>query len=229
MLYQKIYILPADSPPLFARHSGANILEGGEPLDLGQKAITYAIEPEVSEEYSDGSTGTGSEKLSLDCGSFRTDKEYAAKLRGYHNMIKNVLLWDLSATQNNICLLKNLRLSVQIVAVSRESAIIKLSATRSFSSETLPSAVIETDAEADFGILRGTIYRKGGSGPLPDVTIKIGGQQQYVSNAEGKYHIAAYYGNQTISLHHASLSFPVLSTESIVAGEERVKDYESTT
>ncbi len=196
MRFTDIYIRPAGQPftdiTLFAVEGNlGNLLDTWERLTFIKRAPNFEIGPDVTEDYNDGTTGVASEKISLEFATFRTDKVHYDYLRTLHNT-KVDLLWFDTADDSFISVAFGLALSVYPVAVTNESAIIKLTAARTFSVNTPQDTIFLLGQLSPYGVISGYVYRPGGITPDAGVVVSVTGTPGTfadVTDANGFYQI----------------------------------------
>ena len=129
--FPDVYVRPAATPiTAFSLASGSNTLDGWDRIELGQKAVKYSVDADVKEDYNDGTVGVGSEKVSLEFGTFRVEKAHYDYLRTqFNNVVVDVLFFDPNDDSFLIAFWA-VRLIVAPVAEGSSSAIIKMSAER---------------------------------------------------------------------------------------------------
>lgn len=217
--FPDVYVRPAGTPiTAFSLSTGNNTLDGWDRIELGQKAVKYVIDADVKEDYNDGTIGVGSEKLSLEFGSFRAEKAHYDYLRSqFNNASVDVLLYD---PNDDSCLIAfwAVKLLVSPVAEGSSSAIIKMSAQRSFGSLSL-TGVITFAANSPSGVLSGYVFAADGITKLSGVTVSVtGSARSYTdtTDADGNYLMQVYADTNgityTFTLTKSGRTFPTGQT-----------------
>ncbi len=192
MRYVDIYIRPASTALAdFNTLPGlGNLLDSWDRLDFIKKSPKLEIAPKTMEEYNDGSQGVAEETLSLAFATFRCDKAHFEALRTISLAGHvDILMLD-PADESFITACWNLSLYVKPIAESDDSAILSLSASRSFSSVPDISSVIIMGGLTPYGIISGYVYRPGGSTPDSGVLVSVTGSSGTFSDttdADGQY------------------------------------------
>lgn len=217
--FPDVYVRPAATPvTTFSIASGSNTLDGWDRIEMGQKAVKYSVDADVKEDYNDGTIGVGSEKVSLEFGTFRVEKAHYDYLRSqFNNASVDVLFYDPN-DDSFLLAFWGVRLSVSPVAEGSSSAIIKMSAERSFGSLSL-TGIITFAANTPSGVLSGYIYGTDGTTRLSGVTVSVTGSARTytdTTDADGNYLIEVYADTNgityTFTLTKSGRTFPTGQT-----------------
>ncbi|MDP3114158.1 MAG: hypothetical protein Q8M98_05200 [Candidatus Cloacimonadaceae bacterium] len=212
-----------------------NILANCFLLDIPKLSPSIIIDQDKKDDYCDGTSGVASEKLNLELASFRCDPAYLAALRLFHNANTDVILMDPASPPNTI-LISNIRISVLVIAENKETAIIKITATRFFSPEQPLDYVICMGSDMGIGIISGTVYDVNGTTPLPGVTVSTNfGTHNDITDSFGRYNLALDGGTlpspitYTLLLTKTGKTFPTGQTVQLVKQNEVKRNFSALT
>lgn len=192
MRFVDIYIRPATTPLTdFSALPGGmgSLLDGWDRIDFIKRAPKITTEPTISEDYNDGTTGTAEEKLSLEFATFKTDKAHFDYLSSLKGTLLDFLLFD-TADDSFITAAFGLRLHVNPVAQTSESAIINLSASRSFPSNPSLEGILLVAGLTPYGVISGTVLRPDATTPDSGVLVSVTGSTGTftdTTDADGNY------------------------------------------
>ncbi len=234
--FPDVYIRPAGIPlTQFSLLTGNNTLDGWDRLDYIKRFPKYETSQEVKEEYADGTEGTAEEKISVIFSTFRCDKANYDYLRSYHNTAVDILIYD-CADDTFICAFWGLKLNVNPVAESQESAIINLSGERNYPSGIDINQVMLFAPNTPSGILSGYVKRPDGITPDVGVLVSVTGNSRTytdTTDAEGNYLLQVYADSTgityTYTLTKSGSTYPTGQTATIKQGQEVVKNFTALT
>lgn len=209
-MFYDVYFRPAASTMLSG--AGANILDSLRKLKLLDGGAKLTFEPELRE-MGDGTSLVTAENVSLECASLRVSVAEYDHLRTYHHNALNDLLF-LDPHDMRLCIaVYRMRLNVQLVAKSKDVAIINITGSIQAGASVIDSQRVEVFQQDDgflYALLSGRVIDENGA-PLSGAIIYVDTGNMAYTCEDGEFNVIVSSISTTVEVAIAGYTFPIES------------------
>jgi|GEM_PF-5791447 len=209
-MFYDVYCRPAASTMLSVE--GSFILDTLRQIKLLDGGAKLTFEPELRE-MGDGTPRVTAENVSLECASLRVSVAEYDYLRTYvHNALNDLLFMD--PHDMRLCIaVYRMRLNVQLVAKSKDVAIINITGSIQAGASVIDSQRVEVfqlDDGSHYALLSGRVIDKNGT-PLPGVIVSVDTGNMVYTCEEGEFNVMVTNLSTTVKVVVDGHEFPTLS------------------
>lgn len=209
-MFYDVYIRPAASTMLSVE--GAFILETLRKIKLLDGGAKLSFEPELRE-MGDGTPRVTAENVSLECASLRVSvAEYDYFRTCVHNALNDLLFMD--PHDMRLCIaVYRMRLNVQLVAKSKDVAIINITGSIQAGASVIDSQRVEVfqlDDGSHYALLSGRVIDRYGT-PLPGAMVIVNTGSTVFTCVDGEFNVIVTNLSTTVEVGVAGHTFPELS------------------
>ncbi len=210
-MFYDVYCRPAASTMLSAE--GALILDTLRKIKLLDGGAKLTFEPELRE-MGDGTPRVTAESVSLECATLRVSAaEYDYLRDTHHNKLSDVLFLD--PHDMRLCIaVYRMRLNVQLVAKSKDVAIINITGSIQAGASVIDSQRVEVfqlDDGSHYALLSGRVLDKEHGTPLSGVIVIVDTGNMVYTCEDGEFNVMVTNLSTTVEFDMAGYTFPVLS------------------
>ena len=209
-MFYDVYFRPAASTMLSG--DGRLILDTLRKVKLLDGGAKLTFEPELRE-MGDGTPRVTAENVSLECASLRVSvAEYDYLRLNLHNVLNDLLFMD--PHDMRLCIaVYRMRLNVQLVAKSKDVAIINITGSIQAGASVIDSQRVEVfqlDDGSHYALLSGRVIDKNGT-PISGALVVVDSGNQVFTCADGEFNVVVDTDSTTVEVIVDELTFPVLS------------------
>lgn len=209
-MFYDVYCRPAASTILSLE--GDFILGTLRKIKLLDGGAKLSFEPELRE-MGDGTPRVTAENVSLECASLRVSvAEYDYLRTSVHNALNDLLFMD--PHDMRLCIaVYRMRLNVQLVAKSKDVAIINITGSIQAGASVIDSQRVEVfqlDDGSHYALLSGRVIDENGT-PIPGATVIVDAGNMVFTCEEGEFNVIVTNLSTTVEVDAAGHTFPGLS------------------
>lgn len=209
-MFYDVYFRPAASTMLSADDEW--ILDSMRKVKLLDGGAKLTFEPELRE-MGDGTPRVTAENVSLECASLRVSvAEYDYLRTDVHNALNDLLFMD--PHDMSLCIaVYRMRLNVQLVAKSKDVAIINITGSIQAGASVIDSQRVEVFQQDDgskYALLSGRVIDKNGT-PISGALVVVDSGNQVFTCEDGEFNVIVTNLSTTVEVDVAGYTFPVLS------------------
>ena len=209
-MFYDVYCRPAASTILSLE--GDFILGTLRKIKLLDGGAKLSFEPELRE-MGDGTPRVTAENVSLECASLRVSvAEYDYLRTSVHNALNDLLFMD--PHDMRLCIaVYRMRLNVQLVAKSKDVAIINITGSIQAGASVIDSQRVEVfqlDDGSHYALLSGRVIDENGT-PIPGATVIVDTGNMVFTCEEGEFNVIVTNLSTTVEVDAAGHTFPGLS------------------
>ena len=209
-MFYDVYFRPA--APTMLSVEGALILDTLRKIKLLDGGAKLTFEPELRE-MGDGTPLVTAENVSLECASLRVSvAEYDYLRTNVHNALNDLLFMD--PHDMRLCIaVYRMRLNVQLVAKSKDVAIINITGSIQAGESVIDSQRVEVfqlDDGSHYALLSGRVITKNGT-PIPGATVIVDTGNMVFTCEEGEFNVIVTNLSTTVEVVVDGHEFPTLS------------------
>lgn len=209
-MFYDVYLRPARPGVLSAE--GEVILDSLRKVKLLDGGAKLTFEPELRE-MGDGTSLVTAENVSLECASLRVSvAEYDYLRTSVHNALNDLLFMD--PHDMRLCIaVYRMRLNVQLVAKSKDVAIINITGSIQAGESVIDSQRVEVfklDDGSHYALLSGRVVDQNGT-PLPGALVTVDTGNMVFTCEEGEFNVIVTNLSTTVEVVVDGHEFPTLS------------------
>jgi len=186
-MFYNVYLRVSESGAQFS-DVGVDFLYHTHKVPLLDAGAKFTFDPEIRE-MGDGTPRVTAETVALECASLRVTLDEYDYLRTYHhNMLSDILFLD--PHDMSLCIAAyRMRLNIQLVAKSKEVALINITGQIQAGSSVIDTSrteVFALDSENTYGLVEGRVIDEKGE-PLSDATVALDTNEHTYTNYAGEF------------------------------------------
>lgn len=207
-MFYDLYFRPAGSTMLSA--AGAQILNTLRKIKMLDGGAKLTFEPELRE-MGDGTSLVTAENVSLECASLRVSvAEYDYLRTNVHNALNDLLFMD--PHNMRLCIaVYRMRLNVQLVAKSKDVAIINITGSIQAGASVIDSQRVEVfHLGPQYALLSGRVIDRNGA-PLSGALVLVNTGNMVYTCEDGEFNVLVTILSTTVEVEVDELNFPEIS------------------